>query len=126
MWIRSRSIVIIYKPNTPDMTQHPLLLNSLLFTPAFAAADAPPERQLYNENSPLSMPTAVTTARKSSLSLVYHSGRFFFLSVLCWWFSWLVTDLNMNSSEFSFIFAMLDIFITSLLDTILNFPLLYN
>ena len=65
------------------MTQHPLLLNSLLFTPAFAAADAPPERQLYNENSSLSMPTAVTTARKSSLSLLYITVEDFSFSVSC-------------------------------------------
>ena len=51
------------------MTQHPSLLNSLTFTPAFAAADAPPERKLCYENSSLSMATAVTTERKSSLAL---------------------------------------------------------
>ena len=85
---------------------HPWLLNSLSFTPAFAAADAPPERKLCNENSSLSMSTAITTSRKSSLGFVYGSGTFFFLSVLYWWFLWLVIDLNMNYSEFSFIFAM--------------------
>ena len=52
------------------MTQHLLLLNSLTFTPAFATADAPPEHKLCNEHSSLSMPTAVMTARKSSLALV--------------------------------------------------------
>ena len=52
------------------MTQYPSLLNSLIFTPAFAAADAPPERKLGNENSSLSMPTAVTMERKSYLALV--------------------------------------------------------
>ena len=62
------------------MTQHPSLLNSLTFTPAFAASDASPERKLCNENSSLSMPTAVTTARKSPLAFVYDSGAFFFLS----------------------------------------------
>ena len=51
------------------MTQHPSLLNSLTFTPAFAAANAPPGRKLCNENSSLSMPTAVTTERKGSLTL---------------------------------------------------------
>ena len=65
------------------------------------------ECKLCHENSSLSMPAAVTTSRKSSLALVYDSGTFFFFSVLCWWFLWLVIDLNMNSSEFSFIFAML-------------------
>ena len=79
----SRGIVIIYKPNIIDMTQHPCLLNSLLFTPTFAAADVPPECKLCNKNSYLSMPTGVTTARKSSLALVYDSGRFSFFSVLC-------------------------------------------
>ena len=61
------------------MTQYPSFLNSLTFTPAFAAADAPPERKLCYENSSLSMPTAVKTERKSSLALVKDSGTFSFL-----------------------------------------------
>ena len=65
------------------MNQYLLLLTSILFTPAFAAADAPPERKLSIANSSLSMPTAVTMARKSSLTLVNDSGTFFFLSTLC-------------------------------------------
>ena len=65
------------------MNQHLSLLNSISFTPAFAAADTPPERKLSIANSSLSMPTAVTMARKSSLALVYDSGTFFFLSTLC-------------------------------------------
>ena len=65
------------------MNQHLPLLNSMSFTPAFAAADAPPERKLSIANSSLSMPTAVTMARKSSLALVNDSGTFFFLSTLC-------------------------------------------
>ena len=64
MWIKSRGIVIVYKPNIFDMTQHPWFLNSLSSTPAFAAADVPPERNLCNENSSLSMTTAVMTTRK--------------------------------------------------------------
>ena len=79
----SRGIVISYKPNIIDMTQHPCLLNSLLFTSTFAAADVPPERKLCNKNLSVSIPTGVTTARKSSLALVYDSGRFSFFSVLC-------------------------------------------
>ena len=78
----------------------------LSFTPAFSAVDAPPERKLCNENS-LSMATAVTTQRKVIyLGLVYDSRTSVFLSVLCWYFLWLVIDLIMNSSEFSFIFAV--------------------
>ena len=65
------------------MNQHLSLLNSISFTPAFAAADTPPERKLSITNSSLSMPTAATMARKSSLVLVYDSGTFFFLSTLC-------------------------------------------
>ena len=70
MQIKSRGIVIVYKTNILDMTQYLSLLNSLTFTPAFAAADAPPERKLCYENSSLSMPTAVTLEKKSSLVLV--------------------------------------------------------
>ena len=51
--------------------------------PAFAAVDAPHEHKLCHENSSLSMLFAVTTSRKSYLALVYDSGTFFFLSVLC-------------------------------------------
>ena len=51
MQIKSRGIVIVYKTNILDMTQYPSLLNSLTFTPAFAATNAPPERKLCNENS---------------------------------------------------------------------------
>ena len=65
------------------MTQHPSLLNSLIFTPTFAAVDAPSEWKLCNETSFLSMPTAVIMARKSSVAPVYDSGTFFFPSVLC-------------------------------------------
>ena len=60
------------------MTQHPSLLNSLTFTPAFAAADVHPERKLCNENSSLSMTTAVTTARK-----LYMTVEHFSFSVSC-------------------------------------------
>ena len=77
MLIKSRGIIIVYKPNILDMTQHPSLLKSLTFTLAFAATDAPPEGNLCNKNSSLSMPTAVTMARKSSLTLVYDSVTFF-------------------------------------------------
>ena len=72
-------MIIVYKANILDMTQHPSLSNSLTFTPAFAAADTPPERKLCYENSSLSMPTAVKTERKSSLALVKDSGTFSFL-----------------------------------------------
>ena len=75
MLIKSRGIIIVYKPNILDVTQHPSLLKYLTLTLAFAATDAPPERNLCNENCSLSMPTAVTMA--SSLTLVYYSVTFF-------------------------------------------------
>ena len=64
------------------MNQYLLLLTSIPFTPAFAAADTSPERKLSIANSSLSMPTAVTMARKGSLALVYDSETFSF-SVSC-------------------------------------------
>ena len=64
------------------MNQYLLLLTSIPFTPAFVAADTPPERKLSIANSSLSMPTAATMARKGSLALVYDSETFSF-SVSC-------------------------------------------
>ena len=64
------------------MNQYLLLLTSIPFTPACAAADTPPERKLSIANSSLSMPTAAAMARKGSLALVYDSETFSF-SVSC-------------------------------------------
>ena len=105
-WV-GRLYVVVYIPSFAlSECQHPWILNSLSFTPAFPAADTPPERKLCNENSSLSMHTVSFDVKEKFSQSCLWQWNIFYSQCPVLVILWLVIDLNINSLEFPFIFAM--------------------